>query len=241
MNTKIFSFLIENLTKNFNLPKYSKIKHHINGDTVISELPWTPAKLDKFSNLIERTFFTKLPMDQSVKNATAYLDDKYLHKFFGEIWKPHTSDYAYTGTMLADNIIKHNPKNVIDVGCGYNEFKDKIPNLIGIDPYNNAADYMVDILEFTSAKQFDAVVALGSINFGTYDDIEQRFAKCISLLADGGRMYMRVNPGLQHKNGPWVEIFKWDFAVADKLAQKFTLTLESYKTDLDRLYLVYVK
>ena len=35
-----------------------------------------------------------------------------------------------------------NPDNVVDIGCGFNEFKGKITNLIGIDPYNDKADIM---------------------------------------------------------------------------------------------------
>jgi excinuclease ABC subunit A len=49
--------------------------------------------------------------------------------------KPITSQ---TITQIVDKIKPH--ETVIDVGCGYNLFKDKIPNLLGIDPANDAAD-----------------------------------------------------------------------------------------------------
>ena len=49
---------------------------------------------------------------------------------------------------MDNEINKLNPRKVLDVGCGYNQFKGRINNLIGIDPYNNCADYQVDIFEF---------------------------------------------------------------------------------------------
>jgi hypothetical protein len=32
-------------------------------------------------------------------------------------------------------------ESVLDVGCGYNEFKGKINNLTGLDPYNKKCGY----------------------------------------------------------------------------------------------------
>jgi hypothetical protein len=61
------------------------------------------------------------------------------------------------------------------------------------------------------------------------------------LLAPGGRMYFRANPGIQWKNGPWVEIFAWNFQVVKELEEKYSLKLETFKQDNDRLYFVYSK
>jgi hypothetical protein len=237
VNTKIYNFLLQNLNESFKLAKYVGLT--IDDHTVINELPWTPAKLAKFKKSVSNTLGFEPRMFGTIKEEVSYLDDCYLNKFFGTVWKSHTLDYKYTGKMLAANVNVHEPRSVLDVGCGYNEFKSQIPNLTGIDPYNESADYMVDILDFTSGTTFDAIIALGSINFGTFEDIDEKFAKCVSLLASDGRFYLRVNPGRQHASGPWVEIFKWTFEVADHLAQKYNLKLESYKTDLDRVYIVY--
>jgi carboxypeptidase Taq len=91
-------------------------------------------------------------------------------RFFSEIWKPRTGDYDYTGWQLADEINALNPESVLDVGCGYHPFKGRIPNLIGIDPYNNCADFMVDILDYkVKPASHDHIIALGSINFNSQD------------------------------------------------------------------------
>ena len=54
-------------------------------------------------------------------------------------------------------------------------------------------------------------------------------------------MYWRANPGTDHKNGPWVEIFPWSFKKCYEIAKKFDLTVETFKKDQNRLYWVYQK
>ena len=81
-----------------------------------------------------------------------------------------------------------NNTRVLDVGCGYNEFKGKINNLIGIDPYNNKADLEVGTLQFRTDQKFDVILCLGSVNFGSRDKIIAEVGRCVDLLAEGGTM-----------------------------------------------------
>ena len=144
---------------------------------------------------------------------------------------------------MAEEVNKLNPKNVLDVGCGYHPFKGRIQNLIGIDPYNNCADYEVDILDYrVKPGSHDVIIALGSINFNSRDEIEARFAHCVNLLSVGGKFFLRANPGVTHKTGPYVEIFNWTFEVVNEFAEKYNLKLETFKRDAnERLYFVYTK
>jgi SAM-dependent methyltransferase len=245
MNTKIFKLITENLTEAFKLPKYQDIK--VTDNTVIKDLPWTPARYRKFADSMNKELQLDFDYTGTVKTVVDELDRQYLRRFFGEIWKPRTGDYQWTGWQLVDEIKKHNPASVLDVGCGYNQFKERLPNLIGIDPYNDCADYMVDILDYrVPGEQHNAIMALGSINFNSREDIEERFAHCVSMLAPGGRFYIRANPGIQWSNGPWVDIFAWDFAFVKELEKKYNLKLETFKQDgpnspSGRLYFVYSK
>lgn len=240
MNSKIFRLLIENLNLAFCLPKYSSLK--IDAETRIDYLPWTPARLKKFKDKIENTLGIESDFTGTVKDVVADLDRQYLHWFFGEVWRPRTEKYQYTGWPLVDIVNKHNPAKVLDVGCGYNQFKERIPNLTGIDPYNNQADYMVDIIDYrVEPASYDAIICLGSINFNSQEDIESRIERCVDLLAPGGRMYFRANPGIDHKNGPWVEIFPWSFEKCYEIAKKFNLEVETFKIDQDRLFWIYQK
>ena len=243
MNTKIFKLITENLTEAFDLPKYQGIA--INQDTMVDWLPWTPARYKKFKDAVWDELQLNSDYIGTVEQVVAELSESYTHRFFAEIWKPRTGEYDHSGWALAEEIAKQDPKNVLDVGCGYHPFKGRIPNLIGIDPYNNCADYEVDILEYkVKAESHDHIMALGSINFNSRDEIEQRFAHCVNLLQPGGKFYLRANPGLQHRTGPYVDIFPWTFEIVNEFAEKYSLKLLEFKkepTELGRLYFAYQK
>ena len=241
MNTKIFNLITENLTTTFNLPKYANIT--IDKNTVVDLLPWTPARYRKFKDSIE----TELALEDCsftgpLLDIVNTLSERYILRFFGEMWRPRTDDYSHTGWHLVEEINKLNPKNVLDVGCGYHPFKGRIQNLIGIDPYNDAADYQVDILEYKVKYKHDVIIALGSINFNSQDEIEARFGHCVDLLDAGGRFYLRANPGITHRTGPYVDIFPWTFEIVNDFAEKYNLKLLEFKKDANnRLYFVYQK
>ena len=244
MNTKIYSYILEKLQDSFSLAKYSHIQGKISTDTLLNSLPWTPARQAKFESQLSTTF----DLDISIQSDTLgelvnRIDTEYMLRFFGEIWKPKTEEYIYSGWGLVDRINAAQPQRVLDYGCGYNQFKQRIDNLIGIDPYNNCADYMVDILEFrVEPESFDHIIAFGSLNFNSQADIEQRFQCLYNLLMPGGHMYFRVNPGITHANGPWVDIFPWSFEIAWDFAQRYNLDMPVFKRDQnDRYYFEYVK
>ena len=240
MNTKIFNLIKENLHSAFNLPKYQNIV--INENTQVDQLPWTPARYRKFKDAVEAELHLPCDYQGSLKQIVNELSERYILRFFSEIWKPRTGDYDYTGWALADEVNKQDPQAVLDVGCGYHPFKGRIKNLIGIDPYNNCADYEVDILDYQVKHKHDHILALGSINFNSRDEIEARFAHCVDLLIPGGKFYLRANPGITHKTGPYVEIFPWTFEVVNEFAEKYNLKLLEFKRDgNERLYFSYLK
>ena len=241
MNTKIFSLITKNLQSAFILPKYSKIS--ITKNTVVDQLPWTPARYRKFKDAVEAELSMPCEYCGTLEEIVDDLSERYTHRFFAEIWKPRTGDYEHTGWSLVDEINALDPRSVLDVGCGYHPFKGRIQNLVGIDPYNNCADYEVDILDYrVKPASHDVIIALGSINFNSKDDIEQRFSHCVDLLKTGGKFYLRANPGITHKTGPYVEIFPWTFEVVNEFAETYNLRLDTFKRDAnDRLYFVYTK
>lgn len=244
MNSRIFKLIIKNLQEAFSLPKHQCIRDTLSKDTKMDSLPWTPARFEKFKDTISRELrLGNLKFDGTIAEIVDDMDQKYLDLFFGQIWKPTTEIYQYSGWGLVDEINKQDPKAVLDYGCGYNQFKNRIKNLVGIDPYNNCADYMVDALDFkVPPASYDHILVLGSLNFNELSDIELRFEKLVELLMPGGRMYFRANPGNIWPTGPYVDIFDWNFEVAFALSQKYNIELETFKKDSnDRFYFVYHK
>jgi hypothetical protein len=170
MNTKSFELLRKNLLLAFNLPKYAKISAAIDPNTQVDQLPWTPARYRKFKDAVEAELSLSCDYVGTLGEITEDLSTRYIQRFFGEIWRPRTDDYSHTGWQLAEEVNKLNPKNVLDVGCGYHPFKGRIQNIVGIDPYNNAADYQVDIRDYkVKPESHDVIIALGSINFNSKD------------------------------------------------------------------------
>lgn len=243
-NKKIFELLRKNIEISFKLPKFQAIVNSLNSETDIESLPWTPARFRKFKEQIEEELqFKNLTLSGKIADVVDGLDKKYLSRFFGEIWKPSTDIYQYSGWKVVEEINKQQPKRVLDVGCGYHPFKGRIHNLIGIDPYNNCADYMVDILEFkVDPESFDHIIVFGSLNFNSKLDIETSFKKVVEMLMPNGKIYVRANPGITWDNAPYVDIFPWTFEVVHELAKTYNLNLETFKKDNnDRLYFVYEK
>lgn len=244
MNLRIFNLLENNLQDAFSLPKYNELEKNFCKTTKILDLPWTPKRFLKFTEKIQQELdFSEIDFSGTIEEVVKKLNERYMNRFFGEVWQPTTDKYQYSGWNLVELINNANPKAVLDFGCGYNPFKNRIKNLVGIDPYNNAADYMVDILDFNvEPHSFDHIIVFGSLNFNSQDELEIRFERLNDLLMPGGRMYFRANPGHLWPKGPYVDIYPWSFEFAYSLAKKYGLELEKFKKDNgDRLYFEFHK
>lgn len=149
-----------------------------------------------------------------------------LNNYFSTVWQSNIDQYKYSGWALVDKVQPY--ETVLDVGCGFNEFKQRMPNLIGIDPANNRADYQVRIEDYTSTNKFDVAFCLGSINFGSGANIISQI-KCVSnLLKPKARIYWRCNPGLQdHCNElcKEIEFFPWTIEKHVEFAELFGFNL----------------
>jgi len=181
---------------------------------------------------------------ESLVDYTNAIDILCLHKYFAYHWQADMKKWKHSGLQLIDQVNDLNPRAVLDVGCGYNEFRGKIKNLIGIDPYNDRADYQVDLMSYTPQKKFDIILALGSINFGGRNKIIAEVSKCVNMLEPGGMMFFRVNPGVQHDKpeAKWIEFYAWNVPFIIELAEIFNLKVLDIRDDSNkRKYFVYRK
>lgn len=104
--------------------------------------------------------------------------------------------YPPNGRTMIAEINSTDPKLVVDLGCGLNQYKGKIKNLVGVDLLDYRADIVSDITDLSAHFQdhtADVVLALGSINFGDDSVIEQQLKEVKRLLKKNGVAYFRAN------------------------------------------------
>jgi SAM-dependent methyltransferase len=193
---------------------------------------------------IKETFGVEVNRCETLEKYSDAIDDACLHKYFSKYWQNDMKKWKYSGLALIDEVNSLKPRAVLDVGCGYNEFKGSIDNLIGIDPYNDKADLMVSTLDYKTDQKFDVILCLGSVNFGSKDKITAEVGRCVNLLADGGTMFFRVNPGLNHDKpeADWIEFFAWNVPFIIELAEMLNLKVLDIRDDTNqRKYFVYRK
>jgi len=208
-------------------------------------LAYSQNDLDKITQpYVMETFGVVVKRCETLEEYTQVIDDACLHKYFSKYWQNDMKKWKYSGVALIDEVNNLKPRAVLDVGCGYNEFKGKINNLIGIDPYNDRADLQVSTLNYKTDQKFDVILCLGSVNFGNRDKIIAEMGRCVNLLADGGTMFFRVNPGIQHDRpeAKWIEFFSWNVPFIIELADMFNLQVLDIRDDTNsRKYFVYRK
>jgi len=160
-----------------------------------------------------------------------------LNKYFAEIWKSNLNQYKYSGWALVDKV--QPGETVIDVGCGRNEFRKCIPNLIGVDPAFSQADYQTTIENFQTEQRFDVAFCLGSINFGDKLNIMNQIACVVNCLKPTARIYWRCNPGhADHGNEECknIDFYPWSVDEHIKLSELFGFKLLTCCWDNNRIY-----
>ena len=167
-----------------------------------------------------------------------------LVNYFENSWKPNYDKFKYSGWALLDLIPKE--ASILDIGCGYNLLKEHFPNLYGIDPANDASDERVSLEVFNGlGNQWDYVLCLGSLNFGSYETVQNQVKKAVSLCKSQGRIIWRQNPGIG--DHPWkgveeIEFFPWTFELNYQFAKEFSCVIEECKWDSgNRIYSVWKK
>lgn len=165
-----------------------------------------------------------------------------LDKYFSTVWRSNLDQYTYSGWALVDKVQPN--ELVLDVGCGFNEFKSRIPNLIGVDPANDLADVKLPIEHFAADtgnhNKFDVAFCLGSINFGSEFTILNQITATINCLKPRARIYWRCNPGLKdHGNTECenIDFYPWTIEKHIELADAFCFKLSKVCWDrAERIY-----
>lgn len=150
-----------------------------------------------------------------------------INDFYHTNWKSNFHKFRNSGFNLVDEINQLNPNLVIDAGCGENPLKGKIKNLVGFDPVHEQADFIstIESAPFSDACA-DVVLALGSVNFGSRNNVLGQLAILKSWVRHGGRIYMRGCPGDGYDNDG-IEWFKWSVKDIESFADILDLEILS--------------
>ena len=170
------------------------------------------------------------------------MNQQELNRYFSTTWQSNLKQYEFSGWALINKVAPE--ELVLDVGCGYNEFKSHIPGLIGVDPANDSADVKLPIEYFAVDKnnrnKFDVAFCLGSINFGEHINILNQIASVVTCLKPKSRIYWRCNPGLQdHGNEECkhIEFYPWTMERHVELCDLFGFKLLECRWDTNnRIY-----
>ena len=150
--------------------------------------------------------------------------------YFSTSWKPKPlSAHKFSGLAILSKI--KSTDKVIDIGCGANQFKPYITDLIGIDPANSNADLKLTLEDFSkiNKEKFSVAICFGSINFGTEDNITNQISLITELLTINGKIFWRFNPGLyDHGNDDFknVNLYAWTEDKAKFFANKFNFQID---------------
>jgi hypothetical protein len=151
-----------------------------------------------------------------------------MESYFGGVWKDHNFEgYEYSGYQVVEHVNAQKPSSVLDIGCGYNRFRNCIPGLIGIDPYNSEAHLRLSLEDYY-AYDFppaDIALCLGSINFGDEETIDSQIKMLDKLWLK--ECIFRVNPGIAHD---WAEHdgitwYQWKKEKINSIASSYNYNL----------------
>ena len=135
---------------------------------------------------------------------------KYNKSNLPELWNTDLNCYPLSGLAIIPDIMALKPNRILDVGCGYNEFKKYFSNLEGIDLANINADWVGDILDYPALDNtYDVILALGSINFIDKQTVHKQMSWIADKLKVGGSIFMRVNPSYPPSSAISDKFYTW--------------------------------
>jgi len=159
------------------------------------------------------------------------MDQDLLNQYFKDTWKSRFHEHGRTGIQLAGQI--RDEHLVLDVGCGNNNFKGHVKNLVGIDPVFEDADVITTIEDYVTDSQFDIALCLDSMIFGSRGHIEKQIEKLVALMKQSSTIHFRSN-SLSEKHRydkAGIETFYWTQEDHFVLSKKFGYRLFGFYPD----------
>ena len=166
-------------------------------------------------------------------------------EYFSTHWQPRWDNKKFSGWALLQKF--HSEDKILDIGCGTNPLKEKLGDQVyGIDPAFDQADEKISWEDYEPTQDFNVFLCLGSLNFGTTEEVETQLQKLSNMAKTGDRVYWRQNTfGNDH---PWhedsenVRFFAWSKDLNEHYCKKYNFTLKDIQDDAqNRLYAEWIK
>jgi hypothetical protein len=127
--------------------------------------------------------------------------------------KEHTTRFSAVSFYYLQYLLEKNPKEIYDLGCGWNIFKKYIPKVIGVgaeDPHSS--DYHADIHDFVDDEYirnhqnfFESVFSICALHFHPLSDFGKVINDFHSMICPGGRGYLALNLARMKGRDPFFE------------------------------------
>jgi len=153
------------------------------------------------------------------KFVNSQIAEKIKQEFDLLIWDKHVVDhtwseltthrqrlgskiFAMSSFYYIEKLLNKSPTNIYDLGCGWNIFRNYIPEAIGIspeDPDNKRAyfgqEYDVFDNDFVKFHKdyYESIMAICSLHYRPISDIKKIVEQFISLVKPGGRGYIALD------------------------------------------------
>ena len=160
--------------------------------------------MTNYQHYDKETYFKKFSQSdvyRKIKKEYQYLFSDLEDIDTGSTIKIHRSEieeksiFLYSMFFYLEFLLENNPKVIADVGCGNNNLKKYIPQIVGIDHTIHAdvqawldANFIKDNYE-----KFDAAFSINALHFVSLKDFASRINEFASIIKPGGRGFITFN------------------------------------------------
>lgn len=154
--------------------------------------------------------FVKTPLFQTLKQDFDIISFDYSYDFFNcpeltprqqEGQQIQISKFSAVPFYYINWLTEQNPKQIYDLGCGWNIFKKYIPTVIGIGPEPKDSGYFYgDIHDLVDSdfithhqNYFESVFSINSLHFQPLTCLRKTVLDFISMIAPNGYGFLTLN------------------------------------------------
>ena len=121
-------------------------------------------------------------------------------QIIGEIQKQSTV-FSMVPLYYINYLLEKNPKEIYDIGCGWNIFKKYIPNIIGVGAEElNTEHFFGDIHDVWDSdfvyhhnEFYESIFSINALHFRPIDDLRKVVNEFASVIQKGGRGFLALN------------------------------------------------